>query len=218
MNIEFQYYEDSISSKDLQVLLLEINKYDNLIKKISILPTHIKTVKKYISEQIQISTIIDFPFGSNDKNIRTQMIKTAIKNGAKSIEMVAPFNYMANSMFTDLKNDATMSLDICKNVGVDLSYVLEYRTFGYDCMYRACKILSRAGVNQIYISTGYKLDNIYDHLLAIGMINSNIEDINIVFCGDAYSNNHMDLLINANLTHIRLKSINSIELISKFIS
>lgn len=218
MNIEFQYYEDSISNKDLQSLLTEINKYDNFVKKISVLPIHVKNTKKYINEKIQVSTIIDFPFGSNDKSIRTQMIKTAIKNGAKSIEVVAPFNFMANSMFTDLKNDASMSLEICKSNAVDLSYVLEYRTFGYDCMYRACKTLSRAGVNQMYISTGYKLDNIYDHLLAIGMINSNIADINIVFCGDAYSNNHIDLLINANLTHIRLKSINSIELMSKFIS
>ena len=57
-----------------------------------------------------------------------------------------------------------------------------------------------------------KIDDIYDHLIAIAMIQKNVPEANIVPNGHIFSKKHADLIENTKIPTVRLHSMNSIDL------
>ena len=215
MKIEYKFLEDSFSNKEIESLLLELNRYN--LSKISVLYQYNKIFKKKLSENNKLSSIIDFPFGASDLSIRNSMIESSIKTGANSIEIVLPFHLLSNSMFTSIKKDVDSCFEICENNQINISYILEYRTFNYSILYRACKLLLKHNINHVYISTGYKIDDIYDHLIAMTMIQKNVPDINITCNANIFTEKHMEILCNSDIDSISVSSIPSLEIANKFV-
>lgn len=216
MKLEYRFQDESAHNKEIEHLVNELSRYN--LSKISILYQYTKIFSKKIKSDQKLSSIIDFPYGASDNTMRSQMIQNAIKNGANSVEIVLPFHLLSNAMYTSLKKDIEQTFEICEKNKVDLSYILEYRVFNYSVLYRACKLLCRQKINNIYISTGYKVDNLYDHLIAIAMIKKNVPDINITCNANIFTEKHLDILNAADITALSLNSIPSLETATKFIS
>ena len=119
---------------------------------------------------------------------------------------------IVNKLYTQLKNDISEIYDLCTESKVDISYILEYRAYTYDSLYKICKMLLLNKINSIYISTGYKLDDMYDHLIAMTMIQKKIPDMNIVPNANIFNTNHQNVIKMANLSKIRVSSLYAAEL------
>lgn len=216
MKIEYRFLDDCAHNKEIEAITEELKNYN--LSKVSVLQQYDKVFKKKLPENFKLSSIIDFPFGSCDNETRINMVQNSIKTGCSSIEIVLPFHLLANSMFTAIKKDAENIFAVCEENKVDLSYILEYRSFNYSVLYRACKLLLRHKIKNVYISTGYKIDDIYDHLIAIAMIQKNVPDINITCSANIFTEKHMELLYLSDIRSLCLSSVPAVEIASKFVS
>jgi deoxyribose-phosphate aldolase len=210
MNIELQMLDETLSNKNIKDMSDTIDALN--INKICVLPSQVSIFRKYLSDKIKLSTMVDFPFGILSTKNRNDLVRQYIKAGVNSVEILAPSYMMINKQYIALKNDIVSNYELCLEAKVDISYVLEYRTYSYDLLYKICKILTGNNITSLYISTGHKIDDIYDHLIAIAMIQKNVSEANIVPNGHIFSKKHADLIKNTKIPTVRLHSMNSIEL------
>ena len=210
MNIELQMLDETLSNKNIKDMSNAIDALN--INKICVLPSQISIFRKYLSNKIKLSTMLDFPFGILSTKTRNDLVTQYIKAGVDSVEILAPSYMMINKQYVGLKNDIVSNYELCLEAKIDISYVLEYRTYSYDLLYRICKILTTNNINSLYISTGHKIDDIYDHLIAIAMIQKNVPEANIVPNGHIFSQKHADLIQNTKIPTVRLHSMNCVEL------
>lgn len=211
MNIEFQCTDEILSNKELCELLTNLNQY-SFITKLSVLPPYVKPIKNKIGNY-KLSTIIDFPLGLLDTNTRLDLIKKAADDGSSSVEMVMPSFLINNKYNSKIQKDIEQCYSICVDKGIDLYYILEYRLYNYTCIYRIIKTLLTLHLNDFYISTGYKLDNIYDHLIAIAMITKEVSDARIICNANIFNHEHLDLLEKSKLLHFRVNNLQILETI-----
>ena len=61
-------------------------------------------------------------------------------------------------------------------------------------------------LNDIYLSTGDKLDDIFDHLIAVAMIEKEIPEIKTIPNANIYNDNHLNLLEKNKITHFRVNN------------
>ena len=214
MKIEFQYTDESSSNQELLSVLNKIEEFD-FISKLSVLPPYVRYAKSKLSKDsnINISSIIDFPFGLLATDNKLDIIKKSISDGAKSIEIVMPSFMINNRQNARIKKDIEKCYELCSSNAVSLHYILEYRMYNYSCLSRLVKFLLNFNLNDIYISTGFRLDDIYDHIIAIAMIVKENQDANIICNSNIYNRDHLDVLESANLRHFRLNSINALSLV-----
>lgn len=214
MKIEFQYTDESSSNKEILSVLRDIEKF-SFVKKISVLPPYIKYLNGNISKQndIIIGSVIDFPFGVLSTENKLNIIKKSIQDGAKSIEIVMPSFLINNRQNVKIKKDIEQCYDLCSENAVNLHYILEYRIYNYSCLSRLVKFLLGFNLNDIYISTGYRLDDIYDHIIAMRMIIKENENANIICNANIYNKEHLEILESSNLSHFRVNSVNALTMI-----
>jgi deoxyribose-phosphate aldolase len=208
MIIEYAYHDLEATEQNIKDNLKEITKRP--IASLSVLYPNIKLASKLLPDNIILSTIIDYPLGISDTYARNYLVKNSIGYGAKHINMVAPNHYLINKNYNKLKEDIASNVEICKTHKVEISYTLEYRVFTYDSLYRVCKILQSGGINKIYISTGFRVDDIHDHILAIAMIKKNVPDIKITCNCNIWNQSHIKLLKDSKIETLRVSSLSSL--------
>ena len=76
---------------------------------------------------------------------------------------------------------------------MDLHYILEYRSYNYACLYRLIKNLIKFDLNDIYLSTGDKLDDIFEFNSSSHDTERKIE-IKAIPNANIYNDNHLNLL------------------------
>lgn len=214
MKIEYQITDTATSNKELLTHIEKVEKF-SFINKVTVLPSCLKYLKSRKPERIKLSTIIDFPLGLNSTAIRLACVKEAITNGAESIEIVMQSAYITNKNNPKIKEDIEQCLQLCSDNGVNLHYMTEYRLYNYGCLSRLTKFLLNSHLNDIYISTGHRLDNIYDHIIAIAMILKENPEANIICNANIYSQEHLELLEESKIRQFRVNSLNTLSLISK---
>jgi deoxyribose-phosphate aldolase len=213
MKVEFQCTDETLSNQEIGLLIDQINQY-SFIKKVSCLPPYIGVLKKKI-ENTKIASIIDFPLGLLKTEQRLDSIKDSIQNGATSIEVVMPSFLINNKQTSKIKTDIEKCYNLCVDNNADLHYILEYRSYNYSCLYRLIKNLIKFNLNEVYISTGYRLDDIYDHLIAMAFISKEISEAKIICNANIYNDKHLELLKSNNIDIFRIKHINALDIISQ---
>lgn len=215
MHLEYCYYDTA--SKDAEIIE-HISKAMKLnIESISVLPPYVKLAKSNLSSfgSVVISTPIDFPLGIMDTNSRLFVAENAIKNGAEILEVVCPTQYLCNRKYDKFREDIKLLTGLAAQSNIEIRYILEYRHFTYELLYKIAQILYEFGIKTIYPSTGYFLDDISDNILASALINKKVPDINIICNGNIWNNNHIKLAKNSKIYGLKVNSINALELMIK---
>ena len=122
MNIELQMLDETLSNKNIKDMSDTIDALN--INKICVLPSQVSIFRKYLSNKIKLSTMVDFPFGILSTKNRNDLVKQYIKAGVDSIEILAPSYMMINKQYIALKNDIVSNYELCLEAKVDISYVL----------------------------------------------------------------------------------------------
>jgi deoxyribose-phosphate aldolase len=215
MIIEYSIYDIAISDEELKKNLNEVVTYNP--STISVLPANIKLAKNIISstnKNIKISTCIDYPLGIFDTKTRNLAIESAIKSGADIISVCAQSYFFCNRKYDKFREDIRSNLEICSKNNVKLRYFLEYRVFTYELLYRVSQILLDLGVDTIYPSTGYLLDDINDNLVAAALINKKVP-INIICNGNIWNNSQINNISKSKIYGIKVNSINALDLLNQ---
>lgn len=215
MNIEFQCSDEALSNKEILEIVNTINIKYNFVQKISVLSPYIKPLKNKINKNICLSSLIDFPLGLLDSETRISLIQKAVDDGAKAVDVVVPSFLINNRNNVKLTKDIEQIYNICLKNGISLSFMLEYRQYNYTCLYRIIKNILNHGINNIYISTGQRIDNIYDHIIAMVMIQKQVPDINIISNANVYNAEHLAVLEKTNYSHFRANNLNILGLIKE---
>ena len=215
MIIEYSIYDIAISDEELKKNLNEVVTYNP--STISVLPANIKLAKNIVSstnKSIKISTCIDYPLGIFDTKTRNMAVESAIKSGADIISVCAQSYFFCNRKYDKFREDIRSNLEICSKNNVKLRYFLEYRVFTYELLYRVSQILLDLGVDTIYPSTGYLLDDINDNLVAAALINKKVP-INIICNGNIWNNSQINNIFKSKIHGIKVNSINGLDLLNQ---
>jgi len=214
MQIEYSYYDLSSNEQETKENIKLASTFP--IYSISVLPYYIKLAKNTIgSEPIKISTIIDYPLGSSDPISRITASKNAIKSGASVLEIVVPVSILCNRKYDKFREDIKNHINLAIEHNVEIKYILEYRLFTYELLYKITQILVSYGIRDVYPSSGYFLDDINDNILAAALINKKIPDVNIICNGNLWNSDQISSLKKFNLYGIKANSINALDLIFK---
>ena len=214
MKIEFQCTDEILSNKELLDIINKAQAY-SFVNKISVLPSYVKFLKNKISSNINLSTVIDYPLGILDTETKKTLVRKAVVDGANSVEVVLPSFLVNNKLNLKIKQDIEQLYNVCSEEGISLHYMLEYRSYNYSCLSRIVKLLLKHDLNSIYISTGHKIDDIYDHLIAVSMIGKSSPEANLICNANIFNEKHIDLLKMADLSHFRVNNLNALDIISR---
>jgi deoxyribose-phosphate aldolase len=167
---------------------------------------------------VLVANAIDYPLGISDTKTRNNAIENAIDNGAQKIELVLQNSYLSLKKYDKLRQDILSNLEICQKNNIELSFYLEYRIFTHQALIKACNLLTETGViKKAYVSTGYMLDNIDDNIIAVILLKQKT-NINTIFSGNIWTEQHVKTLIKNDINYIRLNNINSISLYYRYLS
>lgn len=209
MKIELSCHDFDIKEIELKNNIIEATKYQP--DYISIFSYYIKFIKKLSHNHFKITCPIDYPLGISDLKTRQTEINTAIKNGTNKIDIVIPTLYIINRKYDKFREDIKNNLDICTQSGVDISYMLEYRIFNHLALTKMTNILKENGINTIYASTGYMLDDIADNTIA-SMYLAKKTNINSIINGDIWQKEQINNIIKYKPYGLRLKNLHSLKL------
>ncbi len=211
--VEYGYYDFSSNEKETKDQVLDSIQYGP--STISVLPQYIKFVKKSMPRDVQLGTIIDYPFGLADYDERENALKKAIKHGADSIEVVCPNHALCNRKYDRFRLEVDIFKQICFDNQVDLKYVLEYKTFTLPLLHKIADILYTKKLNTIYPSTSYSLDGISDNILVSMMLLKKNPNLNIIVNGQAWTDAHVELILsNEQIFAYKTNNIHILEKLS----
>lgn len=213
MIVEYSYYDTVANDTEIKDNLLKSIKYP--INTISVLPPYLKLAKSVLPEHIYLSCPIDYPLGILDTTNRYHITEFAIKNGAKIVEMVCPVQLLCNRKYEKFRDDIKNITGLCADNGVEIRYILEYRLYSYDLLYKIAQILIGHNIFTAYPSTGYLLDDINDNVLACALINKKVPNLNIICNGNIWNENQIKMIQKADLYGLRVNSLNGLDLVTK---
>jgi len=214
MLIEYSYYDLASNDVEFKENLKKAIKYP--ISSISVLPFYIKSAKTIIaSNPIKLSTVVDYPLGINDLGTRLFATQNAIKAGISAIEIVLPTQVLSNRKYDKFREDVDAQKNLCLKNNIELKYILEYRVFSYEVLYKIVQILKTFGISDIYPSTGYLLDDVYDNILASALITKKIPEINAICNGNVWNNDQVNKIKKMHLYGIKVNSLNALSLFFK---
>ena len=212
MIIEFSNYDVSLSDEETKAVFKTASELG--VNTICVLPYHVKLAKNHLPDYINIACSVDFPLGINDTKTRLSAIDTAIKNGAQIINVAAQPNFFCNRKYDKFREDIKTLLEHCAQNNVKLRYILEYRIFSYELLYKVSQILLSSGVDTIYPSTGYFIDDINDNILASVLINKKVP-INIICNGNIWNIGQLKNVFKSHVYGLKVNSINALKLIQE---
>jgi len=214
MKLEYSIYDISLSDLEIKEIINKIKIYH--LDVLSVLPGYLKIIKSIVPETLRISTAIDYPLGTSDLKTRLSCIDYSIKNGTSIIDVVSSPQFLSNRKYDKFRDDIKTINEFCTNYSnIEVRYILEYRVFSYELLYKAVQILQTLGIKTILPSTGYMLDDINDNLLAAMLIKKKVENINIICNGNIWTENQLNLIKKASLYGLRLNSPHSLDLFNK---
>lgn len=207
--IECGYYDIAANENEMKEFVIAAIKYQPEL--ISVFPHYIKLVKNN-SNNIPVGCLIDYPLGLLDLKSRLLATEFAIKSGANVIELVAPTYHLCNRKYDKFREDVKSHLELCQENNVELRYIVEYRVFTLELLYKIAQILSSFGIKVMYPSTGYSLDDINDNLLACALISKKTTNIKLIANGNVWNDKQIDTINkNIDLYGFKCHSINSLQ-------
>lgn len=162
-----------------------------------------------------VSNPIDYPMGLLDTKTRNSAIINAIENGAEKVEIVIQNNYLNYKKYDKIRSDIASNAAICKEHNIPIYYFLEYRVFTHHSLIKACNLLLEAPISNVYVSSGYLLDNMEDNIVATILLEQKT-NIKTIFTGNIWHKKHVEILDKNKINFLRFNTIHSIRTYNNF--
>jgi deoxyribose-phosphate aldolase len=191
-----EYYINSIDEKEIEIKTNIDQALKYTISGVVAPYSQVKLIRKTYPE-LNLGCFIDYPLATNDPNRRNDLISDAIKLDINTACITIPFYYIVNRKYDKFRDDIKKNFDLCQSSKVELRYILEYRKFDHALLAKICEILILGGVDIIYPSTGYFIDNIEDNLIACSYLTEKT-GIKTIVNGNVWTKKQMDNILKMN--------------------
>jgi hypothetical protein len=192
--IEYGHYDIASNESEIKEIITKALSFHP--QTISTLPYYTKIVKSLIPKETKLSCILDYPFGLSDSESRNKLLEIAIKNGSEIVELVAPSHLLCNRRYDKFRKELESYSKLCSEANVEIRYMLEYKLFTPELLYKTASILTDFNIPVMYPSVNYLLDNISDNILVSMLINQKNPKIKIIVNGSAWTDDHINILFN----------------------
>ncbi len=121
---------------------------------VCILPTFVEQATNILKEsEVKVCTVIGFPLGAMESDVKALEASLAIKKGADEIDMVINIGLLKSGAFAELKSDIQAVVGAAK--GKLVKVILETCLLSKEEIVDACKICVEAGADFVKTSTGF---------------------------------------------------------------
>jgi deoxyribose-phosphate aldolase len=119
-------------------------------------PCHVKLAKEILKDSdVQVSTVIGFPHGSNLTVIKVAEAQQAIDDGALELDMVLNIGELRSGKVDYVREDIKAVCDAAHSRGARVKVILENAYLTDDEKVIACKLCEAAGADWVKTSTGF---------------------------------------------------------------
>lgn len=114
-----------------------------------------KAVKLLQGSPVEVSTVIDFPHGSNLTESKIFQVHKAIDRGAAHLDMVLAISRLVSGNLDYVEEDIRGVVEAAHGRGVPVKVIFETCILTPEQVVAACKASERAGADFVKTSTGY---------------------------------------------------------------
>lgn len=205
MHLEYINASPDLTDNELSVL---IKDHINKIPEIStvIVPQYfVKLCRGLLDQHKKVSVLVDYPLGISDIKSRSLASSCAIKNGADYVDIMLPSSYLTNRKYDKIREDIKTQKE---NINPSrIRYILEYRTFDHNYLKKMCEILIGAEINTIAPSSGYRIDNLADFIIASEFLKSHFSQLNMILSSNFWNNHQFEMILAQKFYAARSSSI-----------
>lgn len=137
--------------EDIKKLCDEAIEYQTA--SICIPPCYIKRISEMYGERVNICTVVGFPLGYNETEVKVLETKKALADGANEIDMVINITDVKNGLFEKITEEIRSLKNVVGNkvlkVIIETCYLTEAEKI------EMCKAVTEAGADYIKTSTGF---------------------------------------------------------------
>ena len=121
---------------------------------VCILPAYVSLAAKLLQDsEVEVCTVIGFPLGATETQIKVAETELAITQGADEVDMVINIGAMKSGQVDMVKYDIAAVVDAAQ--GGTVKAILETCLLSHDEKVTACRIAVDAGVGFVKTSTGF---------------------------------------------------------------
>lgn len=145
---------------------------------ICIPPCYIKYAKEKLkNKNIKLVTVIGFPLGANESDVKAFEAKKAIGNGADEVDMVINIGFARSNRWDLVEKD----IEKVRNATLNkiLKVILETDYLNDDEIKRACEICVKQKVDYVKTSTGFAKNGVGATVEKIKMLSSLVKPYGI---------------------------------------
>ena len=150
--IDHTLLKPTSTKKDIIKLCQEAKKYH--FATVCVNPTYVPLAAKLLKNtDVKVCTVIGFPLGSTTTEVKAFETETAIKNGAREIDMVMNIGAMKSGNYKLVKEDVEGVVKEAKRRGVVVKVIIETGYLTDAEKVKACSIVKEAGAD--FVKTCY---------------------------------------------------------------
>lgn len=170
--IEHTILKAKATFSDIDIIINEA--IDNNFLGICIPPCYIKYAKEKLeNKNIKLVTVIGFPLGANDSDVKAFEARKAIEDGADEVDMVINIGFARSGKWDLVENDIKKVREASFNKV--LKVILETDYLNDDEIKKACEICIKQKVDYVKTSTGFAKNGLGATVEKIKMLSSLIK-------------------------------------------
>jgi len=104
---------------------------------------------------VLVSTVIDFPHGSNVTAAKVYEAKLAMDNGASSLDMVLAISRLVSGEYEYVEQDIRQVVECAHARDISVKVIFENCFLTKEMIVKACELTEKAGADYVKTSTGY---------------------------------------------------------------
>lgn len=136
---------------EIRVLCDEGVRYG--VASVCIPPSFVYRAAEYLGGRVPVCTVIGFPNGYSQANIKAAEAQQAVIDGAAEIDMVINIGFVKDKMWGELLEEIKEVKLVCE--GRVLKVIIETCLLTRDEKIKMCEIVSSSGAHFIKTSTGF---------------------------------------------------------------
>jgi deoxyribose-phosphate aldolase len=152
--IDHTLLKPTMLAEDVRRICREATEYG--FAAVCVPPPFVKLAKECLrSTNIQVATVVGFPFGYSATEAKLAEILLAMVDGADELDVVINFTAVKNNDWTYVANEINHLLPVIHAKGKKIKTIIESGLLTDEEIVRCCQIYGAAGVDYVKTSTGY---------------------------------------------------------------
>lgn len=199
---ELSIYKSDITPEEIQSSVFTAQEYN--FQGISVLPNYLSFIQSFLEyDKFIVASVIDYPFGCMETRIRNNAVLRAIQCGANVIDLVVQQYALYNGNFKEIEEDIEANTKICKDKQIPLRLLMEYRILkDWQALKEVVKIGKKFGVFHFLVSTGFRVDDYIDNILACKHIKK-LKGVKTITNGQFWKKDQYKTIKNSEIWGIR---------------